>query len=297
MSDSAPFLRAEAEDLRRRVAELRAERDRLAAECQRWTERYESEQDGAAHGTQRFDDATESHRTLVSYKERLGRVTDQLADAQQRLGELTKVLEADPTAALQAARAARAKTVEAERKVEVHAEAIARLQGMVAAEKAAAETARAAQVAEAVASLPAEARGLLGITSDTSQPAGDPAVHERKAQALAEAVARAEQIGEELQRALEDARRAEDQAVDELLQARALRSEATLAAAIAAFVPVWIEHTALHEAAFGIPAQPPDLKSIARTSRAEAAQAARAAALRDLDEGALRRGLRRLVGG
>lgn len=293
-------LRAEAQALRGHVQQLRDQRDALTTAAEQTEARFHELAPSAFAGgnmTSDGEEATRVHALMVDYRTRLGRVIDEMKDAEKQLARLDRMLTADPAKWAAAVRDARSEVTAAEKRITANTEGSDRLRRLLAEEREGAARAREQMAARAVADLPEDVRQAIG--ADTAQPTGevgDPSAHQARAEALELALSKSEKAAEQLQAELAAARAKEQAATEELLRQRAYGAEMRHAAALAAYAPMLCEYATAHEAAFGFAPELPDFRQIARESRGAAMDAARTVALAGVDDSALRRGIRRLTG-
>lgn len=167
---------------------------------------------------------------------------------------------------------------------------------MMQSSQAKAQAARAQQDAQAIARLPDDVRARIGaVAVDPAAPIDDPAQHEACARAYGEAIGRLDAEGDQLRKALLNARDKKQAAMQRWLEERANVAEAAHRAAIQQYLPVLAAWRLAHEVAYETLPPMPDFKTHADESRGAAMEAARAEALSGLGESVLKRGFRRLA--
>ena len=290
-------MKAEFTEKSQRLAELRSLRDSLEFTF----ERAERERD-AGHAALEPGNITaeqDARTKLVSETaDRLRRVVTEKAEIEARLTELSKLLRSKDAAAAAADLVRKAQgVVAAEQSKLDHARAtVAQIDTALTAEGTTLEQARGREKANALQGLPEFVRGLLDLDAATEQePGPDLAAVEHRIAGLNEARARALLIVEQRAQALSDAQAAEAAATSELLVQRALAAEVDHSEAIAEYLPHLGRYFALHRAAFDFEPTPPDLMRIIEESKGEAMRAAQAESSAGLDQGLLKRGIRKLA--
>lgn len=290
---------AKTTDLIQQSLALGRERDALTQAVQETASRYEALcEQCTAPGLGPFDQAEEAHRQLQDYKARLAAVVELKRAIDEEIAERDRLGSADEREqqAQKERHAAAQRVASAEKKIDAHGQARERMVAMRDSELQAAQAARVQLAAQAVGALPQEVRDLIGAAAaDPAAQTADPGPADYRAQALDQAIARADEIGEQLQRDLEAARSDQQAAHQRWLIARSDAAEAKHAQAVAAYLPSLAAFRAAHELAHGWVPPMPDFGSHARESHGAAMVAARAEATADPDQGVVRRGLKRLA--
>ena len=289
-------LTAEAKTLRSRIAELRDQRDALTPDIERAGARYMEACGGGGPGVK--PEAEELGQRHVALRERLNRGENERKDAELRLADLDRMLDADDAAAAaeKAVSTARQSVAAIEAKINTGTQARAKWQALAADAFRQAEAARAVNTARARHALPDDVRAELGIEGEApAAPAVPPAELEQQAIGYSEAAEQAQAKVDALQQDLAAARSAEEQAVIELLAQRAYVAEMQHAAALAQYLPELARFRAAHDLAFGYMPELPAFKRHADESHGQAIEAARAAAEPKVEAGLMSR-VRRVVG-
>ena len=288
-TDLLAAMQAEARGLRTRIAELRDQRDALAASIERVEPRYHAACGSSGHPD---PEADALQRELSTLHDRLARGESERKDAQQRLADLDRTLSADAAAAAaeKAVESARRAVAAIEKQSATAAATIARWQGLSAQAFADSQAARATLTAIARFSLPEDVRTELGIGGEPPvPPAIDPATLEQRGVGFAEAAEQAQRQADDLTRALAVARAAEEHAVIELLKQRAYQAEIEHAVALASYLPALARFRAAHDVAFSYVPELPAYKRHADESHGAAMEAARQAAQPQLEPGLMNR--------
>ena len=289
-TDLLAAMQTEAKALRARIAELRDQRDALVHSIDRVLPLFDAACNYGNGNPTSGADAL--HRELATYRDRLARGEDERKAAEQRLADIDRTLSADAAAATatKAVEVARQAVAAVEKKATTATAAAARWQGLAAEAFAASQQARATMIEIARHGLPEDVRAELGIVGVApAAPAIDPATLEQRGVGFAEAAEKAQTQADDFSGELVTARDAEEQAVVELLRQRAYQAEVEHAVALASYLPVLARFRAAHDVAFGYAPDLPDYRRHADESHGGAMEAARQAALPQIEPGLMSR--------